>query len=316
MQQAQAGDARERQAAAQAQEQKLEEILKRAQQLPKPTPQPVRVVTKTPLPAAKSAPVAADPPVPHDAGVKVRILRSDKAASFAGPPPAANRGDVAYLPAGSFAHARVITGAIATSRAGGALPVLFSAVGPFQPPWQLQGPGVFPVRTEMPAQGCFVLGKAQADLGANRVLVQVDLLSCVMPDAATFEVPIRGYVVDVDGSLGMVGRLETHDSAVLAKTFLTSLLAGAAESFKLAKQSSITTPLGGTITTQQGQYGEAAGFAALANASAQLSQFYLSQASQLLPTLALDAGQAARVVLQEGVSFDGFPLTTTLVKGR
>ena len=75
------------------------------------------------------------------------------------------------------------------------------------------------------------------------------------------------------------------------------------------------TPLGGTINTPNGQFGETAGFAALANASAQLSQFYLSQASQLLPTLWVESGTPARLVLQEGMALEGFPTTTPLYAG-
>jgi hypothetical protein len=66
------------------------------------------------------------------------------------------------------------------------------------------------------------------------------------------------------------------------------------------------------VSTQNGQFGETAGFAALANAAAQLSQFYLSQASQLLPTLWVESGTPARLVLQEGLALDGLPTTTTL----
>ena len=72
------------------------------------------------------------------------------------------------------------------------------------------------------------------------------------------------------------------------------------------------TPLGGTTSTQNGQVGETAGFSALATAAAQLSQFYLQQASQLLPTLWVESGTPARLVLQEGLPLEGFPTTTTL----
>ena len=89
----------------------------------------------------------------------------------------------------------------------------------------------------------------------------------------------------MDGTLGLVGRLETRDAAYLARTFLTALMAGASEAFALAKRTTIVTPLGGTLTTQTGQVGETAGFAALAQAAAQLSQFYLQQAERLMPVL-------------------------------
>jgi hypothetical protein len=319
MQQAQAKSEQERQARDQAQAQKLDAVLKQteaAQQqakqatTPRPTPKPVAPV-KAVLPQAQGN--APPPPAPV---ARIQILRPDKAASFVGQPPSITRGDTPYLPLGSFATGRVITGVMATSKSGGALPVLLTVVSPFTAPFHLRGSGRNPQETAVPIQGCFLLGKAQADLGASRVLIQLEWLSCVFPDKAPFEQPIRGYVTDKDGTLGVVARVEHHDSAVIAKSFLTGLLAGAAESFKLAKQTSITTPLGGNITTQQGQYGETAGFAALANASAQLSQFYLQQASQLLPTLWVESNAEVRVVLQEGLALEGFPLNTMLIGGN
>jgi conjugal transfer pilus assembly protein TraB len=148
------------------------------------------------------------------------------------------------------------------------------------------------------------------------VLVQLDTLSCVFPDGATFERPLKGYATGEDGTLGLFGQLETRDSAYLARTFLTSLLSGAAEAFALAKRTVVVTPFGGTQSTiQGGAVGETAGFSALASATAQLSQFYLQQAAQLLPVLWAPSGTRARLILQEGLPLEGLPTSTTLVEG-
>jgi len=85
----------------------------------------------------------------------------------------------------------------------------------------MRGAGVALLATALPIEGCFLFGKAQADLASSRVIVQLELLSCVFPDGATFERPIKGYATGVDGTLGIVGRLEHRDTAVLARTFLT-----------------------------------------------------------------------------------------------
>jgi hypothetical protein len=320
IQQTQANAERDRQTREQAQEKRVEDLLHRAEQAQQAARQ---TPTPHPQPKPQPKPVAAVPPhveAPTDAAkatgdAKVRILRSDKAASFTGPPPSPLRAETPFLPAGSFAEGRAITGVMATSRAGGALPVLFAVTKPFTGPFQLRGSGVNPDETALPIAGCFVMGKAAADLGSSRVIIQLELLSCVFPDQAAFERPLKGFATGADGTLGIVGRVETHDSAVIAKSFLTGLLAGASESFNLAKRTTLVTPLGGTITTPNGQLGETAGFAALANAAAQLSQFYLSQASQLLPTLWVESGTAARLVLQEGLALEGLPTTTPLYAG-
>jgi hypothetical protein len=322
LQQTQVTAERDRQAAAEAQDKHLDVMLKQAQQAqqaarqqapaPRPKPQP----KPTAIPVEERKAPNETPPGGAQKPALIHILRHDKAPSFAGLPPSITRAETPFLPAGSYAHGRVVTGVFATSRSGGALPVVFAVTREFSGPLQLGGPGVNARATALPIAGCLMLGKAQADLGSQRVIIQLETLSCVFPDLATFERPLKGFATGVDGTLGILGKLETHDSAYLAKTFLTSMLAGAAEAFRLAKQTTITTPLGGAMTTQGSHVGETAGFAALANASVQLSQFYLQQASQLLPTLWVESGVEARLVLQEGLSLDGLPTTTIMAGGR
>ena len=310
---------RERQMAAAAQEQRFEDLLKRAQTHQAQQARQVAAAKPASKPAPKPAPAAPAPapqtgetPPPATQRLKVWILRSKEPASFAGPPPAVTRADTPYLPAGSYAEGRLVTGVFATSRSGGALPVLFAVTKPFQGPFELQGPGRSPIATALPLEGCLVLGKAQADLASARVIMQLDTLSCVMPDGATFERPIKGYAVGVDGTLGVVGRLETRDSAYIARAFLTSLMAGAADAFALAKRTVVVTPFGGSQSTMTGNVGETAGYSALGHAATQLSQFYLSQAERLLPVLWAESGSPARLLLLEGLSLDGLPTATML----
>jgi conjugal transfer pilus assembly protein TraB len=315
---------RERQAAAAAHERRIEDLMKQAPRTPPPAPGGPPRPAAAPTTALRAMPQA--PPVvanampasqalPPEASARIRILRSDKAPSFTVQPPSPTRADTPFLPAGSYAEGRVVTGAFASSRQGGALPILFAVTRSFDGPLQVRGPGLKPRATALPIEGCLILGKAQADLGSGRVLVQLDTLSCVFPDEATFERPIKGYATGADGTLGLVGRLESRDSAYLAKTFLTSLMSGAAEAFALAKRTVIVTPFGGTTTTVTGNVGEMAGFSALANAAASLSQFYLSQAEKLMPVLWVEAGAASRLVLQEGLALDGLPTSTILSTG-
>jgi type IV secretory pathway VirB10-like protein len=244
-----------------------------------------------------------------------RLIRSADMKTLAGSPPPLNRVDTPYLLLGSFAAVRVVTGVAATSRENGALPVLLSVVGPFHPPYQLHGPGRNSTATEIAMHGCFLMGKAQANMASGRADIELEWLSCVMPNLMAYEREIKGYVAGVDMRFGLPGYVESHESAVLAKVFLTSLLAGAAEAFKLARQTVVVTPFGGTINTVTGNAGEVAGFSALANASAQLSAYYLQQASRLMPTIIVDAGSPGAAVLQEPLLLEDFP-TRMLVAAR
>src|ERR1051325_875406 len=239
---------RERKAEASAQDQRMQEVLKRAQELQKtpapPAPKPA--APQKPLVITKAQPQEAAPKPSSDREGKVWILRHDKPGSFAGSPPAANRADIPYLPAGSFAVGRVVTGAMATSRANGALPMLFSVTRAFTTPFQQQGPGRDPLAAAIAIQGCFILGKAAADLSASRAIIQLDLLSCVWPDGETYERPIRGYATDKDGTLGIVGRVETHTSAVVAKAALGGMMQEASAAFGLARSAVGVTQTGGS----------------------------------------------------------------------
>jgi conjugal transfer pilus assembly protein TraB len=253
-------------------------------------------------PAVAPAPVVLPPPASPPP--RLRILRP---ATPPAPPPApvvAPSPDPAWahLPAGSFVRGRLVTGLFATTRAGGALPALFAIEAAFSGPNQ----------TAIPLQGCLAIGKAQADLGALRAIVQLDTLACVLPGGQTFERPVAGYVTGQDGTLGIPGRLEHRAGAYLAQTFLASLLAGAAEALARAEATTVVTPLGGSLSTVTGDVGKFAAFSALAQGSARIADFYLDQAAQLLPVVWVEAGKRVHLVMQQGITIEGLPATAAV----
>jgi conjugal transfer pilus assembly protein TraB len=210
------------------------------------------------------------------------------------------------LPAGSFVRGRLLTGLFATTHAGGALPALFAVREAFTGPNQ----------TAIPLQGCLALGKAQADLASLRAIVQLTTLACVWPDGRTFEQAVAGYVTGRDGTLGLPGRLEQRAGAYLGRTFLASLVAGAAEAFAQAERTTQVTPLGGSLSTVTGDTGKFAAFSALSTASARVADFYLAQAEQLLPVVWVESGQEVQLILQQGVTLEGLPATAALPRSR
>jgi hypothetical protein len=302
LQQAQATAEHERKATADKQAQQFDEQLKRAQKTPAPAPKAAVPPAISPLLTQKTPPRDPEPTI--DRGAKVRILRSEKPPSFQGQPPSANRADTPYLPAGSIAEGRVVTGIMASSKTGGmGAPMLFKVVQPFRSPHQLHGPGRDSTPTGVPLQGCVIFGKAQADLGSGRVQGQLTLLSCVFPDKSTFEHPIHGYIADADLTLGLVGELQTHTSAVMAKAFLTGLIQEASAAFGLARSSLVVTQ-GGAVQTGQGAQ----------TALQEISHFYLEQAREYSPTLWVESNRPVRLVLLEGIELQGFPVRTILTQ--
>jgi hypothetical protein len=258
-----------------------------------------------PAPAPVAAPVR--PPAPPKPPPVLRILRPAKEPvapdPVAFPVPAPTW---VQLPAGSFVRGRLLTGLFATTHAGGALPALFAVREAFTGPNQ----------TAIPLQGCLALGKAQADLASLRALVQLTTLACVWPDGRTFEQPVAGYATGRDGTLGLPGRLEQRAGAYLGRTFLASLVAGAAEAFAAAERTTQITPLGGSQSVVTGDTGKYAAFSALATASARVADFYLAQAEQLLPVVWVASGLDVQLVLQQGVTLEGLPATAALPRSR
>jgi hypothetical protein len=257
------------------------------------------------------APVAAVPvrsPTPPKPPPVLRILRPTKEPPLPPAPmvPAAPAPTWVQLPAGSFVRGRLLTGLFATTHAGGALPALFAVREAFTGPNQ----------TAIPLQGCLALGKAQADLASLRAIVQLTTLACVWPDGRTFEQSVAGYVTGRDGTLGVPGRLEQRAGAYLGRTFLASLVAGAAEAFAAAERTTQVTPLGGNQSAVTGDTGKFAAFSALSTASARMADFYLAQAEQLLPVVWVESGQDVQLVLQQGVTLEGLPATAALPRPR
>jgi hypothetical protein len=293
-------DQQTRQQDAAAQAQRLEETLRQALATADLARRP------PPAPAPAAAPVR--PPVPPKPPPVLRILRPAKEPAAVPAPvaPTVPTPTWVQLPAGSFVRGRLLTGLFATTHAGGALPALFAVREAFTGPNQ----------TAIPLQGCLALGKAQADLASLRAIIQLTTLACVWPDGQTFEQAVSGYATGRDGTLGLPGRLEQRAGAYLGRTFLASLVAGAAEAFAAAERTTQITPLGGSQSVVTGDTGTFAAFSALATASARVADFYLGQAEQLVPVVWVPSGLDVQLVLQQGVTLEGLPATAALPRPR
>ena len=316
---------RERQVKADAhvqeQKQQLDAFLKQAQssmavkQAPPPPPKPiVKPVTKqgTGTPDQPTLPMrhgncADDPTQPC-----VRILNMEKAGSSMPVPPVTARAETPFLPPGSFAEGRLLTGALVTSRAGVNLPVLLTITSPFTAPFVLQGAGRNPRQTAIPLQGCFVLGEAEGDMSSGRVWVRLKKLSCVFPDLATFVQTLDppGYTTGVDGTLGIVGRVETRETAMLAKAFFTTILAGASTAGLTSIDSLFNKFRRTVVVAQPGSI--ASGSSSGDAVTHRLVDYFLQEAAKLGPVIWVEAGTPVKLVLQDGIALDGFPASVLL----
>ena len=125
----------------------------------------------------------------------------------------------------------LLTGAFATKVRGDALPVLV----------QLRSAYSGPNDSEIPLEGCLMIGKATADLQSVRARVEAVSLSCVLPD----------------GTLGVPGRWEFRSGRWLANllsamgTTAAGVYADAAIARELGAAGAILGDVGTSATTTQ-----------------------------------------------------------------
>lgn len=228
------------------------------------------------------------------------------------PPPLAHHTDTAYLPAGCFAKIRLVTGVSATSQLGGSggaswgHPILYTILEPFECARKLEEIGMVAVRqrTRLPLDGCLGFATGKADLASSRVQAEATLLSCIDPDATAFERPMKGYLVGIDGTQGIVGEVQTHESAKIGKAFLAGMIEEAAAFFAASRKgvtiqvTGQTVPHGGMETTLR-----------------KVADYWLEQARALQPTLFVPSTTEAYLVILEGMPLDGLQRVNWLKTG-
>ena len=231
----------------------------------------------------------APPPAPPP---RLRVLRpggGEVVPASATPPPTPEPqppgGPWVRLPVGSLVTGELLTGAFATKVRGDALPVLV----------QLRSAYSGPNDSEIPLEGCLMIGKATADLQSVRARVEAVSLSCVLPDGTAFERPVRGYFTGADGTLGVPGRWEFRSGRWLANllsamgTTAAGVYADVAIARELGAAGAILGDVGTSATTTR------------------IQEFFLERAEEVLPVVWIESETPVYVVMLEGLTIEGLP---------
>ena len=231
------------------------------------------------------APAAAPPP-------RLRTLRpggGEAVQAAAAPAPSPEPPGVPWvrLPVGALVTGELLTGAFATKVRGDALPVLV----------QLRSAYTGPNDTEIPLEGCLIIGKATADLQSVRARVEAVSLSCVLPDGTAFERPMRGYFTGEDGTLGVPGRWEFRSGRWLANLL-----------------SAMGTTAGGVyadvlIAKELGAAGAILGNVGTSDTTTRIQEFFMERAEEILPVVWIESQTPVYVVMLEGLTIEGLPAT-------
>ena len=233
----------------------------------------------------------APPPPPP----RLRILRPGggqavpAAAVPAAPPPPSQPqgGPWVRLPIGATVTGELLTGAFATKVRGDALPVLV----------QLRSAYSGPNDTEVPLEGCLMIGKATADLQSVRARVEAVSLSCVLPDGTSFERPAKGYFTGADGTLGVPGRWAFRSGRWLANLLsaMGTTAAGVYADIAVARE------LGGGVIL---------GDVGTQETTTRVQEFFLERAEEILPVVWIESRTPVYVVMLEGLTIEGLPADT------
>jgi hypothetical protein len=194
------------------------------------------------------------------------------------------------LPPGSFVQAKLLTGIEAPE--GKALPVLLQADYAF----------VGPNKTRIDLSGCFLIAKSTGNLSIERVEMQATKLSCVSKSGKAFEREVNGFIADdKDNSFAVMGSVNSKQDRVAAMAFLSSIVEGIGKAVQQAQTTSQANALGGTssiISGDETKYMLAGG---ASSAASTITQWYLKQAQNLLPTINVGSGQNVWIIMQDSV---------------
>lgn len=194
------------------------------------------------------------------------------------------------LPTGSYVKAKLLTGIEAPE--GKTYPALL----------QLDFAFIIPNQKRLDLAGCFMIAKAQGDLSTERVQMQATKLSCVSKHGGMFEREINGFVADdADNSFAVMGSVNSKQDRVASMAFLSSIVSGIGKAIQQAQTTQQTTPLGGSQSVITGDQAKYIGAGGASEAATMVTQWYLKQAQNLLPTINVGSGQDIWVILQDQV---------------
>ena len=169
--------------------------------------------------------------------VRPALPREVKTVSFtSGPGGNANRAERGttvysdspdYLPANSFAKARVIVGVDASAGVASQtdpLPVVLRITGPAR---SVADNGKV-LTTKI--QGCLINGAARGDLSSEKVYVKLQRMTCAQPGGRYAVSEVKGFIAFA-GKSGVRGRVVSREGSLITQAFLASLAGGIGRGF-------------------------------------------------------------------------------------
>jgi conjugal transfer pilus assembly protein TraB len=150
---------------------------------------------------------------------------------------------------------------------------------------------------------CMIINTGFGNLAARRVYLRPTTLSCVDDQGRVIEAAVKGTVVGADGIAGIKGVVVDHQGSLIAKGFMAGLFSGLGGAFSPTS----VTPLQinpGSTTQYQYPSGQQVMGSAIAggvnNAGSMIAKLYIDEAKALQPTLQINPGVTADIILEQG----------------
>ncbi|MGK7346035.1 MAG: TraB/VirB10 family protein [Candidatus Nitrospinota bacterium M3_3B_026] len=198
-----------------------------------------------------------------------------------------------YLPP-SFMEASLISGLDA--------PTVENAKGnPMPALLRVKAPAVLPNRVKANLKGCFVIASGYGDLAAERAYLRLDTLSCISKNGGSvIDQQVKGFVVDVDGKIGLRGRVVSKMGSTIARSMVAGFFGGVGDVLRLSGTTTSTSALGTTQMYDTEKLAEIGIGSGLGQAAKEIQKFYLELARQTMPVIEVGATKQVTLVIQEG----------------
>ncbi len=207
-----------------------------------------------------------------------------------------------YLPANSFASAKVVVGVDASAGVNSQadpLPVVLRITGPARS--VLQNGKLLMTKI----QGCLINGAARGDLSSEKVYIKLQKMTCPQPGGRYAESEVKGFIA-FGGKTGVRGRVVSREGSLAMQAFFAGLVGGAGTALNSAFTMPVATIGSGANgginqTPNLGNVGLRAIGGGAQESGKDLSKYLIERAEQYQPVIEMPTGVDVEIVFLEGV---------------
>jgi len=164
---------------------------------------------------------------------------------------------------------------------------------------------VLPNDVKANLKGCFIIASAYGDLSDERAHARLVNLSCISKTGeSVIDAPVKGFLVDSDGKIGLAGEVVTRMGALLGRSIIAGFFGGIGDALKASTTTQAISALGATQTVDPGKVLQSGVGGGLSSGFSKLQDFYLEMAKQTFPIIEVGAVKTVTAVIETGVELE------------